>query len=126
MLARLDAQQAVWIKAALGLPRSSHHTALLRANRSPRIAESLRFTAFRTFTSIFRSGHRLHLACFSGLAKLAVSPNDLDGSFLAQIFAMCGSDFEVLLRAAAGYLTADVVTSPLEEDRLLTDTASVS
>ena len=116
---RLDARQAAWIKAALGLPRSSHHTALLRATGTPRIAEVLRRKAFHAFSSIFRSDHRLHLAYISGLAKLAVFPNELDGSFLAQLFAMCGGDFGALMRIAAGELNEDMVTAPLVDDGLV-------
>ena len=82
---RLDSQQARLIKAALCLPRSAHHTALLRAVGVPRIEEVLRRAVFHAFCGIFRSDHRLQQAYIAALAVLAVHPEELAGSFVGQV-----------------------------------------
>ena len=116
---RLDARQAALIKAALGLPRSAHHSALLLAAGVPRIEEVLRCAAFRAFSGIFCSGHRLHHAYVTGLARLAVHPEELDGSFLGYVHALCHGDFGAIMNFAAGHVDSDLVRAPLENNGLV-------
>lgn len=109
---RLDTSQATCIKAALGLPRTSHHTALLTALHVPPIHESLRGSIFQCFRATFRSSHRLHHIYISGLAHLAVNPDALAGSFLSQVYAMCNNNFGVILDIAAGCIDSERVRTP--------------
>ena len=116
---RLDARQASLIKAALGLPRSAHHTALLHAAGVPRVGEALRGAVFRAFRGLFRSDHRLRQAYVTALARLAVHPEDLDGSFLGHVYALCRCDFGAVMNIAAGRVDRDRVRAPLEETGLI-------
>ena len=116
---RLDARQASLIKAALGLLRSAHHTALLLAAGAPRIEEALRGAAFRAFSGIFRSDHRLREVYAAVLVKLAVHPEELSGSFMGHIYAMCNRDLGTILNIAAGRADRDLVRAPLQKDGLV-------
>ena len=116
---RLDARQAALVKAALGLPRSAHHTALLLAVGVPRIGEMLRGAVLRAFAGIFRSDDRLHHSYIAALAKLAMHPGELEGSFIGLVYVICGSDFGAVMSAAAGHIDPDVVRAPQEENGLV-------
>ena len=108
----LDARQAACIKAALGLPRTSHHTALLTALNVSPIHESLRGSIFKCFRATFHSTHRLNQIYISGLAQLAVNSDALAGSFLSQVYAMCNKDIGVILDMAAGRIDHERIQAP--------------
>ena len=50
---------------------------------------------------------------------LAVHPEELDGSFVGQVFEMCGGDFGAVMNVAAGKADHDLVRAPLEENGLV-------
>ena len=86
----------------------------------PRIRETLPGAALRAFAGIFRSDHhRLHHGYIAALAKLAKYPGELDGSFLGLVYAICRSDFDADMSAAAGHADPDPVRVPQEEDGLV-------
>ena len=116
---RLNARQAALIKSALGLPRSAHHTALLLAAGVPRVDETLRGAVLRAFSGIFRSAHRLRHAYITALARLAVCPDELAGSFLSQVASLCYGDFSAVMSTAAGRVDQDLVRAPVEENGLV-------
>ena len=99
---RLDAMQASCVKVAFGLPRSVHHTALLTAAGLAPVRETLRGAIFSTFGSAMTAQRRLKQAMVSSLANLALCPNDLQGSFLLQVYHMCNRNFRVVIELAAG------------------------
>ena len=41
--------------------------------------------------------HRLRQVLVTSLAKLALDPSDVQGSFLLQVYDMCGKDLQVVL-----------------------------
>ena len=116
---RLNARQAALIKSALGLPRSAHHAALLLAAGVPRVDEALRGAVLRAFSGIFRSAHRLRHAYITALARLAVCPEELAGSFLSQVASLCYGDFGAVMSTAAGRVDQDLVRAPVEENGLV-------
>ena len=99
---RLDALQAACVKAAFGLPRSAHHSALLAAAGVAPIQEWLRNAIFCTFRAAMSDGHRLQQVLLTSLAKLALHPSSLEGSFLLQVHQMCNCDFQAVMELAAG------------------------
>ena len=112
-LDRLDARQAACIKAALGLPRQSHHSALLAALDLQRVHEVLRADILRTFAQAFASNHRLKKAFVSGIVTLAVNPSTTAGSFLYHVHSLCNKDFREILLLASGHIPAEMFKSPL-------------
>ena len=64
--------------------------------------------------------HRLRQVLVTSLAKLALDPSDLQGSFLLQVYDMCGKDFEVVLElAGGGAIDCDRVRAPREHNGLV-------
>lgn len=132
-LERLDSRQANCIKAALGLPRRSHHSALLAALNLPRVHEVLRADILRTFFQIFVSNHRLRQAFISGIATLAINPSIIAGSFLHHVYTLCNKDFREIMFLASGhvpkeYLRSTVLSNGLSDSIkfLLDDTNQAS
>ena len=117
--AELDATQAASIKAALGLPRRAHHSALLAAAGVTPAHELIRGACFRAIRCAMRSEHRLQQAFLSGLAKLAMDPTSLGGSVLAQLVIMCGGDLAAAFEVAAGRPCGHRVTPPRAPDGLV-------
>ena len=116
---RLDAMQASCVKVAFGLPRSAHHTALLTAAGLAPVRETLRGAIFSTFRSAMTAQHRLNQAMVTSLAKLALCPKDLEGSFLLHVYHMCNRNFRAVMElAAGGPVDIDRVQVPLVEDGL--------
>ena len=76
------------VKAAFGLPRSAHHSALLTASGIPTGQEELRGTILLVFIYAMYSHHRLQQALITSLAKLALNRIELEGSFLLQVYKM--------------------------------------
>ena len=99
---RLDTLQAACVKAAFGLPRSVHHSALLAAAGVAPIHESLRNAILRTFRSAMGDQHRLQQVMLTSLAKLVLHPSGLEGSFLLQVHQMCSSDLRWVMELVAG------------------------
>ena len=73
----LDSVQSRCIKAALGLSKCAHHSALLIALKIPRIQEILRRAVVFALLGIFRDDHRLKHIALSELAVLATEPERL-------------------------------------------------
>ena len=116
--AALSTTQAATIKTALGLPRRSHHSALLAAGGIAPAHEVIRAACFRAMCCAMRSDHRLRQAFVSGLAKLAMSPGSLRGSLLEQLLDMCGGEVSGVLEVAAGRPFDHWVTPPRTPDGL--------
>ena len=57
--------------------------------------------------------HRLQQALTTSLAKLALHPSDMEGSFLHQLYCMHGRDFRAVMALAAG--------GPVDPDRVRAD-----
>ena len=116
---RLDTVQAACVKAALGLPRTAHHSALLAAAEIPPVSEYLRNALFCTFRNALGAQHRLQQVLVTSLATLALHPGALEGSFIYQVYQMCNGDFRALLElAAGGAVNADRVRAPRMPDGL--------
>ena len=115
---QLSTTQARIIKAALGLPRRAHHSALLAAVGIAPAHELIRAACFRAVSCAMRSKHRLRQALLSGLAKLATCPVSLGGSLLAQLSRMCGEELAAVLEVVDGRPYAPRVTSPRAPDGL--------
>ena len=99
---RLDALQATCVKAAFGLPRSAHHSALLAAAELAPVHELLRSAVFHTFRSAMSTVHRLQQVLLTYLAELALHHRELEGSFICQVYVMCNRDLRALIELAAG------------------------
>ena len=64
--------------------------------------------------------HRLRQVLVTSLAKLALDPSDLQGSFLLQVYDMCGKDLQVMLElAGGGAIDCDQVRAPREQNKLV-------
>ena len=111
---RLDKLQATCVKAAFGLPRSAHHTALLTAAGIAPVHECLRGSIFGAFRAAMGSTHphRLQRIFLTSLAHLALHPNDLGGSFISQVHNMCDRDMSAVLDLAAGQSNWERVRAP--------------
>ena len=107
---RLGKLQASCIKTAFGLPRTAHHSGLLAASGIPAIHEAARGQIFRAYRSAMSSNHRLQQILITSLAKLAVSPSEVEGSFLMHIYTMCNNSFRAVMELAAG--------GPVDSDRV--------
>ena len=58
-------------------------------------------------------GHRLQQVLLTSLAKLALHPSSLEGSFLLQVHQMCNCDFQAVMElAAGGAVDPDQVRAP--------------
>ena len=114
----LETCQTACIKAALRLPRSAHHTALLIALGVPRVHECIRRATFRSFRSVFNSDHRLREIFIRALALL-VSPSALTGSFLHYVYMLCDCEFAAVMEAAAGRIDFERVCAPVHQDGLV-------
>ena len=112
----LEACQTTCIKAALRLPRSAHHSALLIALGIPRVHECLRRAVFRSFASAFNSDHRLRHVFIRALALLAVNTADLTGSFLHHVYMLCGGQLAAVLDAATGRVDGARIHAPVPQD----------
>ena len=116
---QLEKMQSNCVKAAFGLPRSAHHSALLAASGIPTVQEELRGTILRVFRSAMCSHHRLQQALITSLAKLALNPIELEGSFLLQVYKMYNNDYrEVMELAAGGPVDRNRVRTPRMPDGL--------
>ena len=116
----LDSLQSRCLKAALGLSKYAHHSALLVALGIPRIHEELRRAAVFGLTRIFRGGdHRLSQVMTSWLAMLATEPQQLSGSFLGFVYRLLNCSFEDVLGVAAGRVNADVIHAPIAPDGVI-------
>ena len=115
----LETCQTACIKAALRLPRSAHHTALLIALGVPRVHECIRRATFRSFRSVFNSDHRLREIFIRALALLVVSPSALTGSFLHYVYMLCDCEFAAVMEAAAGRSDFERVCAPVHQDGLV-------
>ena len=110
---RLDALQATCVKAAFGLPRSAHHSALLTAAELAPVHELLRSAVFHTFRSAMSTVHRLQQVLLTYLAELALHHRELEGSFICQVYVMCNRNIRALIELAAGNaVDSDRVRTP--------------
>ena len=113
----LDSLQSRCIKAALGLSKYAHHSALLEALGISRIHEELRRAVLFGLARIFRCGdNRLSQVMTCWLAMLATQPQQLSGSFLELAYKMLNCSFEDVLEAAAGRVSADAIRAPIAPD----------
>ena len=115
----LEACQTACIKAALRLPRSAHHSALLIALGIPRVHECLRRAVFRSFASSFNSDHRLRQIFVRSLALLAVNSADLTGSFLHHVYMLCNCQLAAVMEAATGRIDCARIRAPVSQDGLV-------
>ena len=101
-IARLQSWQATAIKAALRLPRTAHHSALLAALRVPSVQDVLRRALFNAFRDVFRGQHRLSSILTSGIARAALSATSAcdTSSLVSHMLVLCGGNLATLLRVA--------------------------
>ena len=113
-VALLESWQATAIKAALHLPRTAHHSALLDALRMPRVHEVLRCALFNAFRDAFRGQHRLRSILSSSLACVALNATSAcgTGSIVNYMLALCGGSLETLLQVAGGKVGRELVRAP--------------
>ena len=113
----LESLQSRCIKAALGLSKYAHHSALMRALGIPRIHEELRRAVLFGLAGIFRCDrHRLSQIMTSGLAMLATDPQQLYGTFLGLAYKLNNCRFESVLENSLGHVDPSVVRGPIASD----------
>ena len=116
----LESLQSRCIKAALGLPKYAHHSALLIALGIPRVQEELRRAVLFGLAGIFRGkNHRLTHVMTCGLAMLATDPQQLSGSFLGLAYMLLNGSFQSLLETAGGHVDKSVVRGPIASDGVI-------
>ena len=113
---RLDACQSSSVKAALRLPQSARHSALLKALNIPRVQQILRANVLRTLSSCFRSDHRLRQAIIRGLARAVIRPREFDGSFIGQVMDVCNNSLGNLFDASSGTIPKSLIAPPNPKD----------
>ena len=64
--------------------------------------EELRATVFRTFRLAMRSQHRLRQVLLTSLSKLALCPNELEGSFVTHVHDLCNREYQAVMELASG------------------------
>ena len=113
-IARMETWQATAIKAALRLPRTAHHSALLAALQVPRVQQMLRRALFNAFRDAFRGEHRLRSILLSSLARGVLNSNStcVTDSLASHMFALCGGNLTSLLRVAGGRVERELVHTP--------------
>ena len=113
-VALLESRQATAIKAALHLPRTAHHSALLDALRMPSVHEVLRRASFHVFRDAFHGQHRLRSIFLSSVARIALNATAAcgAGSFVNHVLALCGGNLEALLQVAGGRVGRELVRVP--------------
>ena len=115
----LEKCQASSLKAALGLPQSAHHSALLTALGVPSIQQLLREGVLRTLQSSFREDHRLRQVLVQAICELPTRPSSLNGSFLGLAADLCGGRLETILNVVSGRIPCSLVSAPLREDGIV-------
>ena len=113
-IARLESWQATAIKAALRLPRTAHHSALLAALEVPRVQDIIRCALFSAFRDVFRGQHRLSRILISGLARAALNATSACNtcSLVSHMLALCRGNLATLLRVAGGRIDLELVRTP--------------
>ena len=118
----LESLQSRCIKAALGLSKFAHHSALLIALDIPRVHEELRKAVLVGLVGIFRCpNHRLGRLMISQLSMLAIDPHQLSGTFLGLAYRLLNSSFQSMLETAGGHVDMSVARGPIAPDGV-TDT----
>ena len=112
----LETFQSRNIKAALGLPPFAHHSALMTALNVPRVQELLRSFILRGLAHLFHSEHRLRQIMIRGLAVLATTPSELEGSFLGLAHSLGNNTFQNTMDAASGSIDVDLIREPTVSD----------
>ena len=116
----LERLQSQCIKAALGLSKYAHHSALLIALGIPRIHEELRRAALFGLAGIFRcDNHRLKQLMTCWLAMLATEPQQLPGTFLGLVCNLLNGSFQSVLETAAGHVDPNAVRGPIAPDGVI-------
>ena len=115
-----------YIKAALGLSKFAHHSALLIALDIPRVHEELRKAVLVGLVGIFRCpNHRLGRLMISELSMLAIDPHQLSGTFIGLAYRLLNSSFQSMLETAGGHVDMSVARGPIAPDGV-TDTLRFS
>ena len=113
----LEGLQSRCIKAALGLSKYAHHSALIHALDIPSMHEEIRRAVLLGLAGIFRcDGHRLCQIMTSELALLATDPKQLCGSFLALAYRLHNCSFKNVLENVSGHVDSAVVRAPIASD----------
>ena len=118
-ISMLEHLQSMCIKASLGLPRFAHHSALLAALNIPTVQVLLRQSVLNGLAGSFCSQHRLYKAYVRGLALLACSPTEMQGSVLGFGYTLLNNNFEQLLRLSIGHVEESAITEPSAPDGLV-------
>ena len=116
----LECLQSRCIKAALGLSKHAHHSALLIALSIPRMHEEVRRAVLFGLSGVFRGGnHRLRGVMTSGLAVLATDPQQLSGTFLDLAYRLLNCSFQGVLEAGGGHVDPSAVRAPFALDGIV-------
>ena len=117
----LECLQSRCIKAALGLSKYAHHSALLVALGIPRVHERLGRAVLFALTRMFacRHHHRLRHILTGQLAILATEPRQLSGSFLDLAYRLLNCSFRNVLDAVRGHADMSAVSGPIASDGIV-------
>lgn len=113
-ITHLEQWEATALKAALRLPRSAHHSALMRALNLPHAQELLRRSQFHALRDAFGGDHRLRDVLLSALARIFLNMGCTkhSGSIVNHVLALCDGRLGRLLSIAGGHVLPDWVASP--------------
>ena len=116
----LESLQSRCIKAALGLSKFAHHSALLIALGIPRIHEELRKAVLVGLAGIFRGqNHRMRHLMICQLSMLAIDPCQLSDTFLGLAYRLLNNSFLSVLETAGGHVDMSVARSPIASDGVI-------
>ena len=120
-IARRESWQATAIKAALHLPRTAHHLALLVALQAPGAQNALRRALFNAFRDAFHGEHRLRSILISTLARVALNSTPVSDtcSLVNHMLSLCGGNLATLLRVSGGRVDRELVYTPQAQLRHL-------
>ena len=116
----LESLQSRCIKAALGLSKFAHHSALLIALGIPRIHEELRKAVLVGLAGIFRGqNHRMRHLMICQLSMLAIDPCQRSDTFLGLAYRLLNNSFLSMLETAGGHVDMSVARSPIASDGVI-------
>ena len=113
-ISRLEAWQATAVKAALRLPRRSHHSALMSALRIPSAQQLLRRSVFKALRDAFGGDHRLRGVLLSTLSRIVLNMSAVEhtASIVNHVLVLCDGSLPRLLMIAGGTVPWECVTAP--------------
>ena len=125
----MESLQSRCMKAALGLSKHAHHSALPSAPGIPRICmyihmylhEGIRRPVLQGLANAFRGGdHRLTHISYDWCADtFAVETQQLSGAFIGFAFQFLNGSFGAIVKAVGGHVNRDVVRGPIQPDGLI-------